>query len=75
MSDGTEDLVYMVVRQDTNGERYLVEGCTDLSLVKAHEKIGSILAQHTKPHKMDYFPLPYRRGEKNQALVQYEIRY
>jgi hypothetical protein len=70
-----EKTLWMVVRQDTNGARYLVEGAKDLTESEAEARIERFARDQTKPHKMDYYKQPYTRKTYGHVLVTEEIRY
>lgn len=71
----TNDVVWMVIRQDTNGELYLIEGAKDLTEIEADSRIGQILGSHTKPHKMDYMKRSYFPGTFRETAAEHGIRY
>jgi hypothetical protein len=59
-----ESFRWMVYRQDTHGNRVLVEG--NLSEAQAEELLASF--SRNKPHKMDYFKVRYTASSRKQVL-------
>lgn len=66
--------MYAVIRQDTNGVKYLVtDGLVDK--FAADVRIAYIVGNHTKPHKMDYDTLEYPAGERDRVFAEHGVRF
>lgn len=66
-----DEPLFMVVRSDTNGVCYLV--AENLSAVGADDRIQSLVKGHTKPHKMDYWKIPYTLATRADVIREHGI--
>lgn len=66
-------LRWFVFLQDTNGSRrYVGDPCIFEDEAAADARITEIEGAHTKPHKLDYWKLPFA-GSRAEFCKEYDI--
>lgn len=72
MSEPLDDhKVWMVVRTDTHGVKYLM--ADDLGEAEAKQYLKGILDKQTKPHHQDYELIHYLRSQRAQRIKEWGI--